>query len=808
MQSTRQAFGVFCLIILTIVGSLIGGVFIGIRNAYIDFPHELETELVDGTVTIYKDDHGVPYIYAETTGDLYFGQGYAYASDRLWQLEFTRAVANGELSNVMGMDLIEEDQFLKTIGFKRAADQNVAILPSDLRVLLGRYVDGINFFIDEHQGTLPLEFNLPGIGDPTHWTINDTLAVQGLMSFDLSWSGTYTETLRLDLLNEVGVNRTLDLIPIQYAPAKEYFENITETGYELEGEASMALPEGLRSIFHPEPGLGSNNWVVSGDLTESGKPLLANDMHLGLTTPSIWYEVHLHADDGYHAAGFCLPGVPGIIVGHNEFMAWGFTNTGIDTVDLYRFKENPDNANEYWFDGQWEEFQTVTYEIETRSGAVDFDVKFTRYGPALNFSDTMYSVRWYLFEPTETMSAFYGMNTASSVTEFREALEMFDIPGQNIVYATVQGDIGYQQTGQLIERSRGYGILPLNMSEEGVDWTFVDFAENYHVENPAAGYWATANEKVVPEDFAYYCTDVFAPDYRANRINSLIEAKAAETGDNLTPEHMRQIQSDTYYEPASIVWPVVIRLLERSFDGIEEDASALLSEWDFSMDKDSGGALVFMLWWMMMEKNMFLDDLGGDLFLDQNNWALMHALPQLVLDGTSEWFDNVDTPDVVESVDDIALASFIEAVDYATDKLGDDPDEWTWGGVHQVLFRHSLGLSWLSTGFVPSSGAHCTVLASTAPYWIENEDGTDYELCTTHDFGPSERMILTVETGFEEGYITVAPGQTGHLFRNARDDQLDDWLDVTPKEFHWSTTESGLPDDAKQWAVLSHKEAD
>ncbi|MHA2252767.1 MAG: penicillin acylase family protein [Candidatus Kariarchaeaceae archaeon] len=803
--------------ILVVILSLTLGIYSGFKSTSDYHTKELRYEGLIDEVKVYRNELGIPTIIAQNRQDLFFAQGYEYARDRLWQAEFTRSVANGELSRLFGDNLTDSDKFLRTLDLKTAAEQSWEKTSDENKAIIEKYVAGLNLYIDDHIDNLPVEFQILNLNlknplkpfdvKPKKWSVTDALAVQGVMSYDLSFGGLNRELLRLDFAREFGVEKTLELMPIQHNQSRDYFLSI-DTETLLPGNtqlSSFSLLDNIGLGF----GIGSNSKVVHGDKTESGLPIVANDPHLGLTTPGIWWQVHLVAPD-YHVEGYALPGIPGITLGHNEDIAWGFTNTGTDAVDLFYFKEDS-SGEHYYLDDEWKEYETVTHQIPVKGGdPMTYEIDFTEYGPILDNDvfgldeDAHYAMRWTLLvdHPRDAIvNSILGMNTARNAEEFHAALEYFGVPGQNIVYATVDGDIGYQYTGLTpIRKTEGSGVLPQNGSDPNYGWDgMIPYSQQYNVTNPDNLYFTTANEKIDTRDL-FYITDMYDIGYRGERAKQFLDDI-----DYVTVEDLNRLQGDVLNLGAiDALDPYLPGLRTASFSGdnkqLAEDAVKELDSWDQTMNRTSVGAMLYATYRIFLEEQVFKDEMdqwegGDDLYERYGGGSFgggIHGLKSISTNLTSEWFDDVRTSDITESGNDIAKRAIEKTVEFLKKEIGSDIDSWKWGKLHKVLYEHVLGtevpLLDFNEGNKASDGSDNTLKASgDTPRWTE--DGPEF----IQSHGPSMRFIAEVEPTWSNVWGIMSPGESGVLGNSHRGDGVNDWINNINRQWDFTTVRSSSP---------------
>jgi penicillin amidase len=770
-----------CVLAVVVAIVIVGGSFL-VRRTFPTINGTVGVPGLHSTVEVYRDQWGVPHIYADNAEDLFFAQGYVTAQDRLWQMEFNRRVASGTLSEICGEATLETDRFLRTLGWRHVAEQEVASLQGDALVALDAFSAGVNAYIDSHRGSLPLEFTILGF-EPGPWTPTDSLAWAKVMAWDLggNWEA---ELVRARLVEAVGEERAAELAPPypQRSPLIVPPEVGGYGGLKLEGLlAQVAEVKGL--LDSGAPGVGSNNWVIDGTKSATGSPLLANDMHLGLKIPSIWYEVHL-VGGGFNVEGYSFPGVPGVIVGHNERIAWGVTNLGPDVQDLYVEKLNPAQPDQYEYEGRWVEMEVRQEVIEVAGqDPITERVQVTRHGPIITpvveDLEEVLAFRWTALEPGRVFDAVLGLDRAGNWEEFRAALELWAVPAQNFVYADVEGNIGYQAPGLIPIRSQRHtGLLPVPGWTGEYEWQgYIPFEELPSVYNPSAHFVVTANNKVVSDDYPYVLAYDFAVGHRAERITTLVEEE-----DVLDVEDFQRIHGDTYSIPAEIFTPFILEIEPEGF--LQERALNELRAWDYRCDAQSTGAAIFQVFYVKLVENTFGDELGEELLGDYLGiWTWPHiALEEMIQEQNNPWFDDVTTPER-ETRDDIVLRSFADALDYLGNRFGDVPHAWKWGRLHGITFVHQpLGESGIAVlekifnrGPVEVGGSAFTVDAAS----FDPEE----PYATTR--GVSQRLIVDL-SDWDNSLSTHTTGQSGLPFHRHYDDMISLWQRVEYHPLLWS----------------------
>jgi penicillin amidase len=781
----------FLVVIVLLVVAVAGGGYLWLRGALPQTTGTIKVQGIAAAVEIVRDSDAIPHIRAQSEADAMFGLGYAHAQDRLWQMEFQRRIGNGRLSEFAGPSQLETDKFLRTLGVARAASSAWASMPADTRALIEAYVAGVNAFVATHQGrALPIEFAILGI-QPEPWRPQDVIAWSKMMAWDLgdNWSG---ELLRAKLFEKLGAERADQLLPA-YTPdgpliLPEGNAAVGSQGLGVGGRALSTSPQlptpipqaaGLLAINRTLKNdlnlggtmVGSNNWVIGGARTTTGKPLLANDPHLGARIPSIWYLAHI-TGGALDAIGATLPGVPGIVIGHNQRIAWGVTNTGPDVQDLFVERVNDQNQIEY--KGQWEPLQIINETIKVKGQPdVALQVRVGRHGPLI--SDVIegtgqpLAFRWTaLDDEDQTFGAFLKINTAQNWDDFTAALQTYVAPMQNFVYADVDGNIGYYAPGKLPIRAGGDGRAPAEGWTGANDWTgYVPFDELPHAYNPPQGYIATANNKVMPDSYPHTITNEWAAPYRAARIVELIESKP-----KLSPDDVAAMHADVRSSLAREILPRMLGATaasERARQAIE-----LLQGWDGTVSGDSAAAAVFEGWYQELPARMFQDDVGDSMwedYYDERNYQAI-VLSGLLKGDASPWCDDVRTAPA-ESCADTMGAALEDGLTNMTQAQGtDDLARWRWDKAHRTLFPHNVfdGVGALKPIFsrsVPNGGDGFTVdVAPVVPNNLYNQ---------THV--PSYREIIDL-SDLDASRFMHTVGQSGYILSGNYSNLIERWQRV------------------------------
>ncbi len=759
-------------------------------------------------VTVTRDERGIPYIRANNDYDLYLAQGYVTASDRLWQMDLFRRTVRGELSEVLSAGpnniALDQDKLHRTLGFTRVAEAEVAQASPQSRGLLEAYTRGVNAFIDSRDAkNLPPEFQILQYR-PKPWTPVDSLLIVKLFAEALS------NTWRLDIMREalaglpaaklealmpeaspfdvlvVGSDNGKTRTATPYVPARPNVFS-KDTLRALTRDAEIADHALARIGFHAEGLAASNNWVVSGKRTASGKPLLANDPHLAPSAPSIWYMVHLSAP-GVRVAGVVAPGLPGVILGHNDRIAFGFTNVGPDVQDLYLEKFDSNNPKQYMTPAGWREAEVRREEIRVRKGFADtatdtitHDVTVTRHGPIVFEKEgRRYALRWTALDPKlNRPDATHLINRARNWKEFSAALRTFTASTQNMVYADVDGHIGYHVAGVIPIRKSGDGSTPYDGSTDAGEWTsYIPTDKLPQLYDPPSGIIVTANQRIVGNSYPYFLTHSWLQPYRAHRILDLLQQTP-----KLTTNDFRRIQGDVY----GVGYHLFARQIVKTLRG-QPAADAKLSEtldrfekWDGLVNADSQVAPLLFQMRVAFRTRILNAAIGEELFKIYSWPNFDITIDRLVTEQPKEWL-----PKEFASYADLFRACYEDARKVLARNLGEDEGKWKWGELARARFQHPLAQA-------PLIGLQFAI----APF---PQNGI-VSMASTVNVGAYVSMRLIADPGdWDRTQHGIALGQSGIPNTPHWTDQLADWRAVTPREFPFS--EAAVAKAAKETLVL------
>ena len=783
--------------------------------------HELDVSGLPLTdfVEVIRDERGIPHIYGTNVGDILFAQGYVHAQDRFWQLEFWSHLSTGRLASLIGEPGVGADLLFRTFGFNRVALEEYENLPPEFKQDLIHYTNGINAYIESRpQNRLSLEHFFLQFINPDYkvgtYEPHYPLAWAKMMAYDLN--GNFEQEIRNSKTFNTLTPEIAELLRPPYPDEHPY---IVE---EWEGKGSFAsvgksnnIEQLYQALFvryvtrdlQTNQALGSNSWAISGEHTESGLPLLANDPHLSVQLPAIWYENGLHCypknrDCELDVVGFSFAGSPYIVIGHNSHIAWGFTNMGPDVQDLFIEKINPSNPNQYEVDGEWQDMDRVTEIIEVAgSEPIVIEVRSTRHGPIV--SDRSYpvnlnpeedqvsfadearielpdnfsvSLSWPALIPGNTFIGIRDFNYAKNWEEFRDASRLFDVPAQNLLYADVDGNIAYQSPGKLPIRAEGLvGDLPIPGWLSENDWQgFVPFEELPYTINPSSGYIITANQSVHPEQ---PWPNYYARGYRAEAIERVINQYISE---KISVDDMEAMQINNFDYSAAYILPYV-------FNNVYVDSNILtamkewaISETKFEMNKDSSGAAAWAVFYKNFAEQTFeelvvTDNLGNEISLQPGNSdSTSEIFRALLKDPNHILWDDINTPQK-ENLTDILERALLLADEQIVELFDtDDYDKWSWGEIHTITYPTNLlgeaGIPILTNlvniGPVESGGSSFAINSTD---WGFGEDFTIGSY-------PSMRMVVDL-SNFDNSRTILPSGQSGHVMSKYYDDQVENWIE-------------------------------
>ncbi len=719
-------------------------------------------------VEIVRDVYGIPHIAAGNDHDLYFAQGFVHAQDRLFQMDLERRLARGELSEIFGKETLPADRLFRHLGFAARAPALFAALPERTREIARAYCEGVNAAMESLRAW-PVEFRLLGTA-PRRFVPGDIVAIGLLKSFGLAQWG-----------EEAALYRAWGELPREMAeelmPRVPPGSPVVAPGFvatETPAVSPSVLSDGLASLRRsvgdlPRAG-GSNAWAVSARKSATGRPLLANDPHILLPCPSLWYENHLIAP-GVDVYGVSFPGAPSVVIGHTPEIAWGFTNVMLDDADF--FVERVDGER-VMFRGKWVPMTRRVEKVRVRGRKEEtVTVWETPHGPLLSpvlaGSSSALSLRWVGFDGGDSLGALHALNRARNRKEFLEAVSRFPHPAQNIVYADREGNIGVVTAGKIPVRKGGSTLLPVPGDTGKWEWTgTVPFSGNPKVWNPPEGFVVAANFPPAGNSYGHYISRLYEPPDRGKRIIRMLSL-----GEKFSAETFERMQQDVFRPEADRAVSLAIRVARQRERESQDfaDAAGILSGWDLRASEDSPGATLFEVFYEKMVENAFRDDLGAELFEEATRTSrlLWNAMDRAIDRGDSPFLANRETG-YRETLDDLAARSLLDAMAFLKYRLGKVSSTWRWGRLHQVAFEHPFGKKrylrrWFNIGPHPVSGDGRTVFKG------EFRHGTDFSVLV----GPSMRQVVPL--GFRSmARSVITTGASGHFFERHYRDQTPLWL--------------------------------
>ena len=705
---------------------------------------------------------------------MFFCQGFVHAQDRFWQMEMNRRIGWGKLSEAFGKDALNTDRLTRTLGFNRLAQADQELLTSEYQEYLEAYSAGVNGWLQNNK--LPIEFALTRIV-PEPWTILDTLAWGRVMTWTLShgWSGAIT---RQAIIDKVGTEMAGEL-SILY-PEGNPFEiplGIDVNHLEMD-EMVESAPGPFLAKDMEGGGRGSNAWAISPDKTDSGRPLLCNDTHLALTCPGVWYLNHLNSEDGFHCIGSSIPGLPGLLLGHNENIAWGITLAFTDVEDVFVEKVDVANPDQYEYKGESREFEIIEETISVKGEEDHLEkVQYTVHGPligsVMDQSGQAIALCSKSLHPNTILEGFFQINQAENWSEFSKGVEKIKAPQLNIVYSDIEGNIGLYISGRVPIRKNGYGNLPVPGWSGDFDWEAeIPHEEMPHVLNPDCGFVISCNQKITDDNYEHYLGNSFMNGYRAKRI----EQRLSETG-KIDVQLVKELHKVVVSNPGR-------RLKEGMIKGFRtakpkaQKLIDILTEWDCNLDKESIGGTVYEVFLYTLLRNTVEPHLDSDLtnrYLGVGEHPLLLPVSELLGHSTEAIFQMFQNPNSKwvpsgKAALHLIEKSLVESCKWLENNMGHDPNTWTWGSIHQAQFHHSLSIKKpfdkiFNVGPFPMGGdtdtVHQSAFNPSAPYHSTS-------------WCPSNRFIMDV--GNWDACLAVSPpGQSGVLGSDYYDDMATLW---------------------------------
>jgi len=758
------------------------------------FNDELRFPDLKGKVDVYLDERLVPHIFAEDDNDAYFVQGYLHARFRLWQMEFQTYAAAGRISEIIGDRAVSYDRTQRRMGMVYGAENALREMEKDpaIKASIDAYTAGVNSYISNMSSSeLPVEYKLLGY-KPEKWSNFKTALFTKAMTNDLAGYDRDIEfTHALQVLGEENfrilfpeiADSSATIIPkgtVFSQPAVMPEKPATaDSLYLHRRDSAWFLPD-----FKPDPANGSNNWAVAGSRTKSGRPILSNDPHLRLSLPAIWFEMQMHTPN-FNAYGVSFPGIPGIVIGFNEYIAFGFTNSERDVRDYYDIKFKDESRREYWFNNTWRATENRVEEIKINGGFSLMDtVSYTVFGPVLydksnktQLKDNRaYALRWVAHDPSNILKMWHLLNRAKNYDDYLAAIKYFNIPGQNMLFASKDGNIALWQQANFPMRWKDQGLFVMPGQDSSYMWKgFIPQEENPHVINPAEGYISSANQRPVDSTYPYFIPGNYDV-YRGIIINRRLSSM-----EQVTPEDMMKLQNDNYNVFAEYARPILLNNIERSkLDDTEKKYLYILSAWNLKNDPQEKGPTVFTNWWDSLQQVIFTDELNQtDLpVIMPEKFVLLEAL---LKDTAFRFIDNIRTKEK-ENLPDMITIAFKKACM----ELQNAEKE---GRLNWASYKNTSIYHLLRNGALP--------FARTG---LQNGGGVNVINATTHDHGPSWRMVIQM-TDEIEAYAVYPGGQEGNPGSRYYDNFIDQW--TTGKYYRlWFMSEKEKNDKKIIWKMI------
>ena len=778
---SRRLLWLLLGVVLVVAGAIAYAYYVG-HSALPQLDGRLPVSGLTSMVTVTRDGHGVPTIEAAGLEDLFFAQGYVTAQDRLWQMDVLRRFGGGELSEILGEDLLKVDREQKVLGLRAAATKALETASPRDRSFFEAYARGVNAYISSRVHNLPIEFRILGYA-PTQWKPEDSLVIANEMVKDLNYHYFYDALAREKILTKLGPDLTADLYvnrswhdrpPTVMREDLNPPENAGDSDDEdnedsPDNSVTQKVPAWLENAATEGlPVNGSNDWVVSGTHTVTGKPLLSNDMHLGHQMPNLWYEAHLHAGN-LDVAGVTLPGMPYVIVGHNQRIAWGFTNVGPTVTDVYIENFNAQGA--YQTPGGWAQPEHRTEVIHVKGKPdVNVDVRITRHGPIVteivSGETRPLALRWTLYDSLHI--PFLEVNEAQNWQDFRRAFSQLDAPGQNVVFADVDGNIGYQTTGKVPIRAAGDGSLPVSGADNAHEWTsYIPFEKLPSIYNPPSGIIGTANGRITPDNYPNSVSMEWAAPWRTERIYRVLES-----GRQFSMADMLALQNDVHSEAEQFAAERFVYAVDHATkpSARAKQAADLMRSWDGRMLASSAAPTIAENSILELRRLLLEPKLGSapadskqaDTVLNWKtySWEMRSVwLENILLHRPKRWL-----PEAFPNYDELLTAAVDAAVNGPT--VPKDLASWRWGAFnaieiqHPILGKIPLIKRWSGPGVQEQSGSGDTVKA------------------VTRHHGPSERFTANL-ADLDQSTLNTVTGQGGNFLSPYYMDQWKAWYEGT-----------------------------
>lgn len=750
MRSLRIFLTVAGVIIAVVLIVAVAGISLLRKSGLPQLNGEKSLTGLRDDVTVIRDERGVPHIYAGNEHDLYFVTGYVTAQERLWQMDMVRHATQGRLSELFKRDMFETDYFLRALGMPEKSKRVLEKEDPEILSALQAYSDGVNAWITECGRKLPPEFLILGYR-PEPWTTIDIANIIGFIGWDLASSNLSNEISNYRMVKKLGAEKASELIADWSLVDEVVFPDFTLDEALLDEALSFAGSVRELERLGIVTLSGSNNWVVSGSRSETGKPILSNDMHLGLNVPGFWIQVHQVIPGKLNVTGVLFPGEPFIVAGHNDKIAWGMTNLSVDDIDL--FVERVDSTgNSYLYNGEWLPFREEIHELKMTADSSQTRVlRYTHHGPVISgmreIDDAVLTMRWSGFDYSDEIKAVYLLNRAGNRDEFQSALSHFRSISQNFAYADVYGNIGLN-TGGGVPIRKGTGILPRRGDTDEYEWKgYVPFELLPSLYNPEGGFVSSANQRTVTDEYPFFISGEFAMPYRIMRIREMAAEKEV-----LGIDDFRRMITDKHSAYAAMLTPLILKGSELISDPDEKVKRAIeeLRGWDYNMDESLIAPALFehirieMAYQLLADE---LDELYGSPFGRQHDFYLYTLMRR----GPDGWVDNINTPEV-ESLDMIIASSIRAALDTLEQRHGSWGPAWQWGKIHTLTLEHPMGsvkildrLLRLNSKTYGVGGSYHTV----EPYAFKDTFRADHGASERHIYNTADwdKSLTVIPTG-------------------------------------------------------------
>jgi len=683
--------------ILIVIAVLLLALFEWLRHP---LPVTKGTHTISGLskqVDIYTDKYGVPHVFADNEQDLFFAAGYIAARDRLFQLSLVSLAVRGGLSSVLGPEYLEKDIYFRTWKIHETAKKLVENMDARNKIIFEDFCKGINYRIDEVYNDPPLEFKLIGF-KPSHWDPSIVAGYARMMAHEMSGSwkpevvfGAIESYFGTEMLKDILPDENVDIPTIAGGLPASILGSLDKV---IESEY------GVRDLFGDvSADIGSNNWVVSPSRTVTGHPYLANDPHLAFSQPPRWYEIHL-SGGRFNVSGVCIAGIPLPVIGQNERTAWGFTNTMVDDLDFFIEKLNPDNRDQYFHEGEWLNMnvQKEVFKVKGKSDTTVL-IRSTHHGPIITgihslkpFNNDVLSMKWTGHWITNELDAWVELTLMNNWEDFSSALQKFGVPGQNIVYADVDGNIGWRPAVYIPIRKMGYSMAPRPGWDKSFEWSgYVPFEEMPYLYNPPEGYISTANNRTIGNKFPYYISGLWADPSRSSRIKEVLDE-----GKKFSLEDMKALQLDLTSNFSKEILPYILKNAGTFENPIFKRAIKFLKDWNNIESIDSEGTLIFHSISNQIIRNVYYDELSvlGDKYFETFiglKYITKRNLRNILRNNTNKWVDDIRTPNKIETIDEIITKSIESGIQKVVDTYGPNWSNWKWGSAHSLTHKHILG---------------------------------------------------------------------------------------------------------------------